>query len=228
MNPTKMAEKQRFLAKTASEHPDHRFSNLYDLLHWDYWMHISAERVLARLGSQTDGVDGTTRDVFKKGYEGQMTALIDQLKRKTYEPQPVRRVYIPKHDGKKRPLGIPALRDRLSAVAEETLLTLAPVDLRGEPPPPAASQASTVDRRLVLAASSDGSTADLEFIAGSGDAVNIEDRIQQLQQHDAESIVEDETSMVLLKAYALSVRHQQFHGMDVITVRVNPPEAREA
>ena len=43
MHPTKMAEKQRFLAKTASEHPDHRFTNLYDLLHWDYWMHISAK-----------------------------------------------------------------------------------------------------------------------------------------------------------------------------------------
>ena len=39
MNPTKMAEKQRVLAKTASEHPDHRFTNLYALLHWDYWMH---------------------------------------------------------------------------------------------------------------------------------------------------------------------------------------------
>ena len=50
MNPTKMAEKQRFLARTASEHPEHRFTNLYDLLHWDYWMHISAERVLARPG----------------------------------------------------------------------------------------------------------------------------------------------------------------------------------
>ena len=49
MNPTKMAEKQRFLARTASEHLDHRFTNLYDLLHWDYWMHISAERVLASL-----------------------------------------------------------------------------------------------------------------------------------------------------------------------------------
>ena len=95
MNPTKMAEKQRFLAKTASEHPDHRFSNLYDLLHWDYWMHISAERVLARPGSQTDGVDGQTRKAFKADYERQMTTLIDQLKRKTYHPQPVRRVYIP-------------------------------------------------------------------------------------------------------------------------------------
>ncbi len=94
MNPTKMAEKQRFLARTASGHPDHRFTNLYDLLHWDYWMHISAERVLARPGSQTDGVDSVTRIAFKADYERHMTALIDQLKRKTYTPQPVRRVYI--------------------------------------------------------------------------------------------------------------------------------------
>ena len=122
MNPTKMAEKQRFLAKTASEHPDHRFTNLYDLLHWDCWMHTAAERVLARPGSQTDGVDGKTRDAFKKDYEDQMTALIDQLKRKTYEPQPVRRVYIPKHDGKKRPLGIPALRDRIVQEALRAIL----------------------------------------------------------------------------------------------------------
>ena len=122
MNPTKMAEKQRFLAKTASEHPDHRFTNLYDLLHWDYWMHISAERVLARPGSQTDGVDRQTRTAFKADYERQMTTLIDQLKRKTYEPQPVRRVYIPKHDGKKRPLGIPALRDRIVQEALRAIL----------------------------------------------------------------------------------------------------------
>ena len=93
MHPTKMAEKQRFLARTASEHPDHRFTNLYDLLHWDCWMHISAERVLARPGSQTDGVDGQTRIAFKADYERQMTVLIDQLKRRTYKPQPVRRVY---------------------------------------------------------------------------------------------------------------------------------------
>ena len=125
MHPTKMAEKQRFLAKTASEHPDHRFTNLYDLLHWDYWMHISAERVLARPGSQTDGVDKQTRTAFKADYERQMTTLIDQLKRKAYEPQPVRRVYIPKHDGKKRPLGIPALRDRI--VQEALRATLDPI-----------------------------------------------------------------------------------------------------
>ena len=47
-----------------------------------------------------------------------MTALIDQLKRKTYPPQLVRRFFTPKHDGKKRPLGIPALQDR---IVQETL-----------------------------------------------------------------------------------------------------------
>ena len=122
MNPTKMAEKQRFLARTDSEHPDPRFNNLYDLLHWDYWMHISAERVLARPGIQTDGVDGKTRIAFKADYEHQMTMLLDQLKRRTYEPQPVRRVYIPKHDGKQRPLGIPALRDRIVQEALRAIL----------------------------------------------------------------------------------------------------------
>lgn len=122
MNPTKTAEKQQFLAKTANEHPDHRFHNLYSLLHWDSWMHAAAQRVLARPGSQTNGVDGTTRDAFKKDYEHQMTVLIAQLKRRTYEPQPVRRVYIPKHGGKQRPLGIPALRDRIVQEALRAIL----------------------------------------------------------------------------------------------------------
>ena len=122
MYPTKMAEKQKFLAKTATEHPDHRFTNLYSLLHWDCWMHTAAERVLARPGSQTNGVDGKTRDAFKKDYERQMSSLLDQLKRRTYQPQPVRRVYIPKHDGKQRPLGIPALRDRIVQEALRAIL----------------------------------------------------------------------------------------------------------
>ncbi|MDE2970109.1 MAG: hypothetical protein OXT51_08410, partial [Chloroflexota bacterium] len=113
--------------------------------------------------------------------------------------------------------------DRLSAVAEETLLTLSPLDLTGERPPREVQATTGEERRLVVVASSEGQSADLEFIAGPSGDLNIEDRIRQLQQHDADSVVENETSLVLLRAYAASVRHQQFHGTDIITVRVNQP-----
>ena len=116
-----------------------------------------------------------------------------------------------------------SMKNRLSAVAEETLLTLAPLDLKGERQPEEADSEAAIERRLVVVASSEGASADLEFIAGPSGEFNIEDRIRQLQQHDAESFVEDETSLVLLKAYASSVKHQQFHGTDIVTVRVNPP-----
>ena len=118
-----------------------------------------------------------------------------------------------------------AMRDRLGAVAEETLLTLAPLDLQGEreSAEPEAEKPPEAERSLVVVASSEGLSADLEFIAGPSGDLNIEDRIRQLQQHDADSVVEDETSLVLLKAYASSVKHQQFHGTDIVTIRVNPP-----
>jgi group II intron reverse transcriptase/maturase len=117
-----MAQKQMALAQNAQRHPTHRFTNLYRLLHWDEWMRRAADAVLARPGSSTAGVDGTTRDHFKATYEEQFHTLIDSLKRKTYEPQPVRRAYIPKSDGKMRPLGIPALRDRIVQEALRAVL----------------------------------------------------------------------------------------------------------
>ena len=121
-----------------------------------------------------------------------------------------------------------AMKDRLSAVAEETLLTLAPLDLNSFALPdddddqtdPEAEAAE--ERRLVVVASSDGQIADLEFI-GSGNEENIEDRIRQLQQYDTQTPDEEELSLRLLRSYALSVRHQQYHGVDVISVRVGRP-----
>ena len=111
-----------------------------------------------------------------------------------------------------------AMRDRLSAVAEETLLTLAPLDLEGIEDDADAED----ERRLVVLASGDSAAADLEFIGGGGDA-NIEDQVRQLQQHDEEAPAEHEISLLLLQSYASSVRHQQYHGVDIITVRVVPP-----
>ena len=118
-----------------------------------------------------------------------------------------------------------AMKERLSAVAEETLLTLAPLDLEGLVLDEEETEDAKPDRQLVVVASSDGPVADLEFI-GSGDAENIEDRLRQLQQYDSETPVEQELSLRLLRAYASSVQHQQFHDIDIITVRVGPPGTR--
>ncbi len=91
-------------------------------MHWDYWIRESATAVLARPGSSTAGVDGKTRDGFKANYEKEVTLIVDGLRSKTYEPEPVRRAYIPKSDGTKRPLGIPALRDRIVQEALRAIL----------------------------------------------------------------------------------------------------------
>ena len=111
-----------------------------------------------------------------------------------------------------------AMKDRLSAVAEETLLTLSQMDLEG-------NEAVRDERRLVVLASSDGPVADLEFICG-GNEENIEDQVRQLQQHDSETPTEQDLSLRLLRSYASSVRHQQYHDTDIITVRVGPPGTR--
>ncbi len=112
-----------------------------------------------------------------------------------------------------------AMKDRLSAVAEETLLTLAPLDLEAE------DDGEEVNRRLVVVASSEGAVADLEFIGGGNDA-NLEDQIQQLQQHDQETPLEYEISLRLLRQYASSVQHRVYHDTDIITLRVGPPGPR--
>ena len=59
------------------------------------------------------GVDGVTVEAFGEQLEANLAALVDELRAKTYRPQPVRRVWIPKPDGGQRPLGIPAVRDRV-------------------------------------------------------------------------------------------------------------------
>ena len=114
-----------------------------------------------------------------------------------------------------------AMQERLTAVAEETLLTLAPLDLSlgGDE-----EEKPEDERQLVVLASSEGTTADLEFIGG-GAGANLEDQIRQIQEHDSLTAVEEELSLVLLRSYAESVTHQQYHDTDIITVRVVPPEA---
>ncbi len=68
------------------------------------------------------GIDGITIDKYAMNEQENIFKLLEKLKKKEYKPTPVRRVYIPKKDGKKRPLGIPTLEDRIVQQALSNIL----------------------------------------------------------------------------------------------------------
>jgi RNA-directed DNA polymerase len=79
------------------------------------------------------GVDGQNfEDIESYGTERWLDELAQELKSRTYQPLPVRRVYIPKADGKQRPLGVPAIRDRVAEMA--AVLVLEPIFEADLPP----------------------------------------------------------------------------------------------
>ena len=105
------------------------------------------------------------------------------------------------------------MADRLDAASEETLLTLVGEDDAGE---------ERARRRLFLTASKETEGAVLEFVAAAGEK-NIQDRIGLLAERPDDLLMEREVSLRLLRHIASSVRHQQFHDMDIVTVRVDAP-----
>jgi RNA-directed DNA polymerase len=64
-------------------------------------------------GSKAPGVDGMRKEDYAAGLEGRLAGLSGRVRRLSYRPKPVRRVYIPKGDGRYRPLGIPGFEDRI-------------------------------------------------------------------------------------------------------------------
>src|SRR6266446_2652346 len=116
----------RRLSHTAAKDPEHQFGDLYSLLCNEVWLRVAVHHVQQNKGSETAGIDGKTMANFRGNVDGYIEELKTTLKAETFEPCPVRRVYIPKpHSEKKRPLGVPILFDRI--VQEALRMILEPI-----------------------------------------------------------------------------------------------------
>ena len=102
-----------------------RIRNLMDLMHNPTWIAAACDRVLKRSRGKATGVDGMTTREFVRQCESRLEQLRLELKRGTYRPQPLRRVEIPKANGKMRQLGIPCLWDKI--VQEAIRMALEPI-----------------------------------------------------------------------------------------------------
>ena len=120
---------QTKLSRWAEEDRSRVFDNLYNLLYQEDWLKAAQARVRQNAGSRTAGYDGVNMRSFEENSEGNLLRLREDLKRGRFEPQPVRRTYIRevKAGGriKRRPLGIPAIRDRI--VQEALRMMLEPI-----------------------------------------------------------------------------------------------------
>jgi len=120
-----VGEMQRLLSVKAEREPNHRFDDLYSLICNEDWLWLAHDYVGQNAGSKTAGCDGIDMGLFDEDAEGNLKRLREVLGSETFEACPVRRVYIPKPNGKMRPLGIPSIRDRI--VQEAVRMVLEPI-----------------------------------------------------------------------------------------------------
>ena len=117
----KAQELQRALYRSAKRSENRRFHALFDQvcrrdILWEAWEKVKANRGAA-------GIDGQTiQDIEESGVDGFLAQLQEELKEGRYRPQAVRRVNIPKPDGRQRPLGIPVVRDRVVQAAVKIVI----------------------------------------------------------------------------------------------------------
>jgi group II intron reverse transcriptase/maturase len=120
--PLSVRKLQQTLHAKAKGQPSYRFYSLYDKIRRRDVLAHAWERCRGNDG--VAGVDGRTfADIEAEGVEGWLAEVAEDLKLRTYQPDAVRRVYIPKDDGKQqRPLGIPSIKDRVVQMAAVIVL----------------------------------------------------------------------------------------------------------
>lgn len=116
---------QRKLAIWAATKPHLRIDRLLRLITHPDWLAEAARITLSAKGAHTPGVDGVTKLILQTRLADELRMLREELLSSNYQPPPARRVYIPKANGKQRPLGIPTLRDRI--VQRAMLMAMEPI-----------------------------------------------------------------------------------------------------
>lgn len=117
----KVQELQRKLYLKAKSEPKFRFYALYDRVYQFYVLLRAWEKVKENKGAP--GIDKQTiEEVEKEGLVNFIKGIQRELREGKYKPEPVRRVYIPKADGNKRPLGIPTIKDRVVQMAAKLIV----------------------------------------------------------------------------------------------------------
>ena len=123
--PDWIKRKQELLATQSQD--GKTFSNLYPNLSNIGFIWSAMENILSNKGARTAGVDGITKENLKapENREELVYGIVEDMRSKTYRPQPTRRVYILKDNGSQRPLGIATIRDRI--VQEAIRLLIDPI-----------------------------------------------------------------------------------------------------
>src|SRR4051812_35252071 len=119
--PSKIRELQIKLYRKAKNEPGYCFYLLYDKMYREDILAHAYQ--LTRSNKGAPGVDGESFEAIEsKGLGEWLTGIREELRSKTYQPQPVRRVLIPKPGGGERPLGIPSIRDRVVQTAAKLVI----------------------------------------------------------------------------------------------------------
>lgn len=114
-----VAQIQKHVGELARVNPERSFEKVYRVISNETWLTEAWKRIRNNKGSKTAGVDGQTKNDVD---ETLIKRLAEKLRKGEYRPTPVRRVHIPKGNGKLRPLGIPTVQDRIVQNALKMLL----------------------------------------------------------------------------------------------------------